>query len=398
MTVSAVQDCECLVLMSKSLEELGVKLNGACLARLKVASDGRFAGRSTDTGRQSFAAGDLSEIIGQMNIEDELDDVLHLSIKDIRELEPGQTLGTGSFGRVKVCKHPETGTIFALKILQKDAIRVTRQEKNIMSEKELTASLIHPFILHLYGTFQDRDCLYMMLEIVMGGELFRLLHGDGSQNNLLSLEDTAFYAGNVASVYEYIHASEIVYRDLKPENILISTDGYLKVVDWGFAKKVVDKTFTTCGTPEYLAPELVQGTGHGKGVDYWALGILIYEMVIGKTPYVGNDPDDTMAICRNIMNESIEYPSGFDEDLMDLVDGLCTREVLARLGCMRGGAGDVLAHPFFSNINWKDMKRKEIAAPWIPDVKDEMDVSNFDDIFDDEEEYIEEYEGDQTVF
>ena len=102
-----------------------------------------------------------------------------------------------------------------------------------MSERQLTASLIHPFILHLYGTFQDTDCLYMLLEIVMGGELFRLLHGDGSVENKLSTQDTAFYAACVVSVYDYIHVENIVYRDLKPENILISTDGYLKIVDWG---------------------------------------------------------------------------------------------------------------------------------------------------------------------
>ena len=126
---------------------------------------------------------------------------------------------------MKFAKHNATGTIVALKILQKEAIRQTRQQKNIMNEKELTSSLIHPFILNLFGTFQDRDCLYMMLEIVMGGELFRLLHGDGSVQNLLTSVDTAFYAGCVASVYDYIHPSNIIYRDLKPENILIANNG-----------------------------------------------------------------------------------------------------------------------------------------------------------------------------
>ncbi|GMI21842.1 hypothetical protein TeGR_g10222 [Tetraparma gracilis] len=401
MTVSSVDDLECLVLMASTLVDLGISLPNNCLARLRVASEGRFK-NSSHASRQSFGAAELQKMIDDTSGGGDGDyddgDEIHLDVKSISELETGRTLGTGSFGRVKVSKHMESETVFALKILQKEAIRVTRQEKNIINEKELTANLQHPFILHLYGTFQDTDCLYMMLEIVMGGELFRLLHGDGSVENKLSSQDTAFYAANVVSVYEYIHAQNVTYRDLKPENILIAADGYLKVVDWGFAKKVVDKTFTTCGTPEYLAPELVQGTGHNKGVDLWALGILIFEMLVGRTPFVGNDPDDTMAICRNIMNETIEYPEDFEESAADLIEGLCTREVLARLGCMKNGCDDVKGHVFFESINWKDLKRKKVPAPWKPTVNGAMDVSNFDDIYDDEEEIIEEYSGDQAVF
>ena len=401
MTVSAVDDLECLVLMSSTLQELEITLPGKCLARLKYASESRFNNKVQS--RQSFGAGHLmeglEEIRADFGQEQEDEELFQpINIQGINEITTGRTLGTGSFGRVKVATHPESGQILALKILQKEAIRQTRQEKNIMNERFLTGKLRHPFILHLYGTFQDTNCLYMLLEIVMGGELFRLLHGDGTSENRLSIEDTAFYTANVVSVYEYIHADDIVYRDLKPENILISTDGYLKIVDWGFAKKVVDKTYTTCGTPEYLAPELVQGTGHGKGVDWWALGILIFEMLVGRTPYVGDNPDDTMAICRNIMNDEIEFPDDFNPEAMDLVEGLCTREELTRLGCMCGGSEQVKVHPFLESINWKKLKAKLIEAPWKPTVKDKMDVSNFDDIYDDEPEYIEVYSGDQEVF
>eukprot|EP00520_Triparma_pacifica_P005934 CAMPEP_0118657960 /NCGR_PEP_ID=MMETSP0785-20121206/14303_1 /TAXON_ID=91992 /ORGANISM="Bolidomonas pacifica, Strain CCMP 1866" /LENGTH=850 /DNA_ID=CAMNT_0006550925 /DNA_START=127 /DNA_END=2675 /DNA_ORIENTATION=+ len=407
MTVSAVDDLECLVLMNSTLNELEIKLPSNCLARLKYASDSRYRNTGVQA-RQSFGAGQLDLDTGlaalraEENGMDEFDEERELfkpiNINNLMELKTGRTLGTGSFGRVKIATHTESGKVLALKILQKEAIKVTRQEKNIMNERQLTAQLKHPFILHLYGTFQDSNCLYMLLEIVMGGELFRLLHGDGTSENMLSVEDTAFYTANVVSVYEYIHADDIVYRDLKPENILISTDGYLKIVDWGFAKKVVAKTYTTCGTPEYLAPELVQGTGHGKGVDYWALGILIFEMLVGRTPYVGDNPDDTMAICRNIMNDEIDFPGGFDEAARDLVEGLCTREVLTRLGCMCGGSEEVKEHPFLESINWKALKAKKIDAPWKPLVKDSMDVSNFDDIYDDEPEYIEAYTGQQDVF
>ncbi|GMH95150.1 hypothetical protein TL16_g13088 [Triparma laevis f. inornata] len=383
-TVMAVNDLECLALMSQTLIDLDCRLPGQNIARLRVASDSRF--KNMHKARQSFGAGNLGMANMKIEEEEEEEEVLFkpINIKSIGELSCGRTLGTGSFGRVRIATHTASGQILALKALQKEAIRLTRQEKNIMSERELTASLKHPFILHLYGTYQDNDCLYMLLEIVMGGELFRLLHGDGSVENKLSSADTAFYAACVLSVYDYIHMMNIVYRDLKPENILIENTGYLKIVDWGFAKKVVDKTYTTCGTPEYLSPELVQGTGHGKGVDYWALGILIYEMLVGKTP--------------NIMNENIDYPRGFPEDAQDLVEGLCTREVLARLGCMRGGCEDVKEHTFFENINWRELKAKKPPAPWKPPIKDNMDVSNFDDIYDDEPEDIQAYGGRQSIF
>ena len=201
MTVAGVDDLECLVLMASALEELDVKLPSHCLARLRVASEGRF--KNSSGSRMSFGAAELQKMIDAAPGFDDTgeEEAVLLNIANMSEVEQGRTLGTGSFGRVRVSKHIESGTVFALKALQKEAIRLTRQEKNIMNEKELTANLQHPFILHLYGTFQDTDCLYMMLEIVMGGELFRLLHGDGSVENKLSMGDTAFYAGNVASVY-----------------------------------------------------------------------------------------------------------------------------------------------------------------------------------------------------
>ena len=174
----------------------------------------------------------------------------------LHDLAVSRTLGCGSFGRVKVATHNESGTILALKILQKDTVVEMRQVKNIARERSIIAALAgHPNILQLYGTFQDADCLYMMLELVPGGELYRLMHGDGTEENRLSFSAARFYAAQVLTVYEHIHNRDIIYRDLKPENLLVTAEGYLKVIDWGFAKDLSgssdnNTTFTLCGTPE----------------------------------------------------------------------------------------------------------------------------------------------------
>ena len=172
-----------------------------------------------------------------------------------------------------------------------------------MNEKIILQKCIHPFILQLITTYKDENCLYMLLELVQGGELFNLLHNMGGY---LSSSHAVFYAACVLDVLAFLHKNNILYRDLKPENLLIDKEGYIKVVDFGFAKVVKDRTFTLCGTPEYLAPELVLGKGHNKGVDYWALGVLIYEMLCGYSPFADHENGDQIIICKNIMRGEVK--------------------------------------------------------------------------------------------
>lgn len=186
------------------------------------------------------------------------------------DLEHMTTLGAGTFGRVKLVKHRPTGAAYALKILQKAQVVDFKQTTNVMNERDVMAMVDHPFVLKLVATFKDKDCLYMLLELVSGGELFTLLANQ--ETGYVSSDAAKFYAACVISALEALHERNILYRDLKPENMLIDAQGYIKVVDMGFAKVVPERTFTLCGTPEYLAPELVLGKGHHKGVDYWAAG------------------------------------------------------------------------------------------------------------------------------
>jgi protein kinase A len=182
----------------------------------------------------------------------------------------------------------------------------------------------HPFILKLYSTFSDSNCIYFLLELVQGGELFSIIHGSGG---CLNSDFARFYAACITSGLAHLHDKKICYRDLKPENVLIDKEGYCKIVDFGFAKIVKDVTFTLCGTPEYLSPELVIGKGHHKGVDYWALGILIYEMLCGYSPFQDPKNQDQVAICKNILRMKVEFPSYMvDSDAKDLILKLLTKD------------------------------------------------------------------------
>jgi cGMP-dependent protein kinase len=177
------------------------------------------------------------------------------------------TLGQGSFGHVQLVKHTPSNLNFALKGVSKQQIFDTHQQGHIMSEKRVMATLMHPFIIRLHTTFKDANQLYFLLEPVLGGELFSVL----KKRKLFKENAARFYAGSVVLAFEYLHSKDTVYRDLKPENLLLDSSGYIKVADFGFAKKIVNKTWTLCGTPEYLSPEIVSGEGHGKGVDWWTV-------------------------------------------------------------------------------------------------------------------------------
>ncbi|GBG25064.1 cGMP-dependent protein kinase 1 [Hondaea fermentalgiana] len=306
-----------------------------------------------------------------------------LKLSDLKIL---QTLGTGTFGRVKLVSCEKLGRTYALKMLQKAQIVAYRQQKNVMNEKNILMECDHPFILKLYKTFRDRHSLYFLLEVVLGGELFTLLHIRGGA---LGNADARFYAACVLDAIEYLHSLSIVYRDLKPENLMISAEGYIKVVDFGFAKKVADKTYTLCGTPEYLAPELVLGKGHNKAVDNWAIGILIFEMLTGASPFADPRGGDHMVICKNIVRGKIDFPRRFPEKARDLVQQLLVRDAHQRLGSLVGGTAEIKEHPWFKSVDWNELRRMRLKAPWIPPIRDGLDTSNFDPY--PEDDYVEPY-------
>jgi serine/threonine protein kinase len=193
----------------------------------------------------------------------------------LADLQLHCTLGTGSFGRVHLAKLKSTGKYYALKALSKVDVVKMKQVEHTINEKNILEAAQFPFIIHLLGTFQDTQHIYLLLDYICGGELFSFLRRSGTFPNHVA----RFYASEIALAFEYLHSKNIIYRDLKPENLLLDKEGHLKITDFGFAKFVPDNiTWTLCGTPDYLAPEIIQSRGYGKAVDWWALGILIYEV------------------------------------------------------------------------------------------------------------------------
>jgi CRP-like cAMP-binding protein/tRNA A-37 threonylcarbamoyl transferase component Bud32 len=226
---------------------------------------------------------------------------------DLDDLSKIKLLGIGSFGRVWLVKHTPTSKTFALKQMDKALILKHHQEKSVIREKSIMASLHHPFIVQLVSVFSDSTKIYMLLDLLQGGELFSVIHTrryDGIPCNHAS-----FYAQCLLMGLEHMHSRSIVYRDLKPENIMIDSHGYPVLVDLGFAKVVQNKTYTMCGTPEYLAPEIILSKGHDKGVDCWAFGVLIYEMIYGITPFFSSGIDQ-VTLFKRIVQGKFAFPPG----------------------------------------------------------------------------------------
>ncbi|KAI9298225.1 Pkinase-domain-containing protein [Neoconidiobolus thromboides FSU 785] len=289
-------------------------------------------------------------------------------LEDFRLL---QTLGTGTFGRVYLTRNKMSSNFYAMKVLKKTEVVRLKQVEHINSEKQILAQVNHPFIVNLNCTFQDSVNLFMLLEYVPGGELFSHLRRAGRFTNQV----TRFYAAEIVLAIEYLHSHDIIYRDLKPENLLIDTMGHIKITDFGFAKKVEDRTWTLCGTPEYLAPEIIQSKGHGKAADWWALGILIFEMLAGYPPFFDDNP---FGIYEKILIGKVHFPAHFDPYGKDLIKRLLASDRSKRLGNLKNGALDVKNHKWFRDIVWEALLNRSFQGPIVPTVCHAGDTSNFE--------------------
>jgi len=297
------------------------------------------------------------------------------------DLDIKSTLGCGAFGRVKLVTDKNSGNTYALKCQIKAEIVENNLQDHVLNERNVMLALDHTFILKLHNSYKDNRYIYFLLELAPGGELFTFLRKAGRFNEKAS----KFYASSVVTVFEQLHSKLIVYRDLKPENLILDDKGFLKVCDFGLAKVVTDRTWTLCGTPDYLAPEIILSKGHNKAVDYWALGILIYEMCAGFVPYYSDDP---MEVYQLILAGDLKFPSHFSRACMDLVTKLLTQNQAKRIGMMKNGIKDIFKHKWFSGYDWKSLLAMTMTPPIQPVVKNKEDISNFDEYPDEDDSNV----------
>lgn len=298
-----------------------------------------------------------------------------LKLSDLRIIA---TLGVGGFGRVELVMIAGDAKkrSYALKQMKKNQIVETRQQQHIMSEKEIMEESDSPFIVKLFKTFKDRKYLYMLMESCLGGELWTILRDRGNFDDSTS----RFYTSCVVEAFDYLHSRGIIYRDLKPENLLLDAQGYVKLVDFGFAKKlqVGRKTWTFCGTPEYVAPEVILNKGHDISADYWSLGVLMFELLTGTPPFTGTDPMKTYNIILKGI-DAIDFPRNITSRAKELIKKLCRDNSAERLGYQKGGIRDIQKHRWFEGFNWEGLRQRTLSPPIMPSIQSHLDTSNFDE-------------------
>ncbi|XP_061730941.1 protein kinase C delta type-like [Nerophis ophidion] len=319
---------------------------------IKNATTDRAAGNDNQKALSSFSRGRLT----------------------VNQLVFHKVLGKGSFGKVLLAELKGQRQYFAVKVLKKDVVLMDDDVACTMVEKRvLSLAWENPFLTHLYATFQSKEHLFFVMEYLNGGDLMFHIQDKGR----FDLVRTIFYAAEIVVALQFLHSKGIIYRDLKLDNVMLDKDGHIKIADFGMCKDNVFEAVrasTFCGTPDYIAPEILLGQKYTFSVDWWSFGVLVYEMLIGQSPYQGDSEDE---LFESIRSETPHYPRWIQKEALNLLELLFVHDPASRLGVV----GDIRAQPFFKNIDWSALERREVEPPFKPKVKSPSDCSNFDKEF-----------------
>lgn len=324
-----------------------------------------------DSGTSDNESNEMNKIITNdpsiMNVTDS-----KLTIDDFTVIK---VVGKGSYGKVLLVKKNDDNTVLAMKVLKKKHMIKRNQVEHTKTERSILELIKHPFIIQLRYAFQTQVKLYFVVDYCPGGELFFHIQKVERFNE----EAGKFYAAQIVLAIEHLHSNNIIYRDLKPENVLVDKDGYIKVTDFGLSKQnILDNHSTNsfCGTPEYLAPEIINGVGHGKAVDWWSVGAIIYEMLTGIPPFYSKDREK---LFKNIKTGNIKFPVYLSKDSVSIISSFFVHDPDKRLGS--DGVDKIKKHPFFKNIDWVAIYNKKIKPPFIPRISNDADTKYIDSEF-----------------
>mgnify|MGYP002631930820 CR=1 FL=1 len=292
-----------------------------------------------------------------------------------------RVVGQGAFGKVFQVRKKDTGEIFAMKVMKKDRVLEKDHGEYVRAERNALTAVVHPYIVTLRYSFQTSKKLYLVLDFISGGHLFFQLYRAG----VFEEELARLYTAEIVSAITHLHSLGFVHRDLKPENVLLDSHGHVKVTDFGLAKGNMSdaehhRTNSFIGTMEYMAPEIIQGSGHGKAVDWWSTGILLYEMLCGMPPFRAKSKN---ALQKLIVSGKLKLPTYLSSEAQNMLKGLLQKDATKRLGYGEQGSQAVMKHPFFKSVDWQKLKQRDITSPFRPKLDHHMSVENFDKIWTD---------------
>lgn len=332
----------------------------------KVRKEHNAKGNAKETGNKSNNASEATKVQDRVSLDD---------------FDLIRVLGRGTYGKVQLVRCKRDGELYAMKTMSKRLLEETEQIEQTLTERNVLLKTKHAFLVSAHYTFQTPQKIFMVLDYVPGGELFGRLKDEGR----FSEKRTMLYAAEILLGLGHLHKLGFIYRDLKPENILVDGKGHLKITDFGLVKTHMNSKTTTstfCGTPEYIAPEMLQQQPYTRSVDWWSYGILVFEMLTGLPPFYD---ENTNKMYRMILTDQVNFPSYVSDEAKDFISKLLDRNPATRLGASEEDAAEIMRHPFFASLNWDDVINKRITPEWVPEMKNETDTHLFDEEFTQEE-------------